>query len=273
MNMNNQNRTILAFTLPLVILIIFATYCGLFVPGTYSKETVNWTAQAIGQDVVNLVLLVPFLIITSLLVFKKNRIAFLLWSGGIFYLIYSYAIYCFALHFNNLFLVYCLILSLSFYSFMYFLFSQIKEPIVDWFNEKIPNKTIGIYLLFISCFFYIVWLSEIIPSIANDTTPKNIIEIGILTNPVHVLDLSVYLPALLITSILLFRKKTLGLLLAPAMITFCILMDITIGSLVIVMKMRGLDADWSVAFIMSLLALISLLILILFLKSLRTRND
>jgi hypothetical protein len=269
MDKNNQSRIIFALSFPLAILIIIASYRGLFLPETYSKETLNWTAQATGQDAVDLFLISPFLIITSLLAYKKNKKALLLWSGGIFYLIYTYVIYCFAVHFNDMFLVYCLILGLSFYSFIYFLFSHIKEPIADWFSGKIPVKTIGIYLIVISCFFYILWLSEIVPAIKSNATPANIIEIGTPTNPVHALDLSVCLPGLLITSILLLRKKPLGLLLTPAMMTFCILMDITIGGLVIVMKMKGLDADWSLTIIMGLLALISATMLVMFLKSLR----
>ena len=273
MNKNNQSKIILALSLPIAILIIIASYRGLFIPGTYSKETLNWTSQAVGQDAINLFLITPFLIFTSLLAYKKSRIALLLWSGCIFYLVYTYVIYCFAVHFNNLFLVYCLILGLSFYSFMYFLFSQIKEPIVDWFNDKIPVKTMGIYLFVISCFFYFLWLSEILPAIFRNTTPNDIIDIGTLTNPVHALDLSVCLPGLLITSILLLRKKPMGLLLAPTMMTFCILMDITIGGLVVVMKVNGLDADWSLTGLMGLLALVSVTILVKYLRSLKHKND
>ena len=82
MNKNNQSKIILALSFPLTILIIFANYFGLFIPDTYSKETLNRTAQAIGQDTIDLFLISLFVIITSLLASKKNRIAFLLWSEG-----------------------------------------------------------------------------------------------------------------------------------------------------------------------------------------------
>ena len=154
MRTNHHNTIILALSFPLAILVIVASYSGLCIPDTYSQETVNWTVQAIGQDTINLFLITPFLMITSWLASKKNRIALLLWSGGIFYLIYTFVIYCFAVHFNQMFLVYCLILGLSFYSFLYFLCSHIKEPISEWFHDKIPVKRIGVYLFLFIAYYY-----------------------------------------------------------------------------------------------------------------------
>ena len=101
MDNDGKNRIILIFTSPLVFLLIIASYVGLFESGTYSKETLNWTIQAIGQDAINLFLITPFLIITSLLAYRKNKAALYLWSGGIIYLCYTYMIYCFDIHFNN----------------------------------------------------------------------------------------------------------------------------------------------------------------------------
>jgi len=269
MNIKRESTIIFALSLILAVLVIFVSCVGLFIPGTYSKETPNWTAQAVGQDMIDLFLIVPSLIVTAIITYKKNKIAMLLWSGAVFYLIYTFVIYCFAVHFNSLFIIYCLILGLSFYSFMYFLFSQIKKPIVDWFDGKMPVKAVGIYLIVIACMFYMLWLSEIVPGISANTTPKNIIDMGLPTNPVQALDLSVVLPGFLIISILLFRKKPLGLMLAPTMLVFCILMDITIGGLNIIMKIRGIEASYTITVVMAILALISIVLLSFYLKSIK----
>jgi hypothetical protein len=272
MTSDNQNKTILFLSLPIAILVILVSYAGLFIPDTYAKETANWTAQAVAQDIIDLFLIIPFLLITALLAFKKSRIALLLWSGVLIYLIYTFVLYCFAVHFNQLFIVYCLVLGLSFYAFLYFLLSQIKEPIASWFSDKVPLKTVGIYLMILSGLFYFLWLSEIIPAIFSNTTPATIIETGLLVNPVHALDLSVVLPGMMIFAILLIMKKPLGLLLAPAVLTFGILMDITIGTLMIVMNMRGIETDLSLTVIMGLLALITLILLVWFLKSVQLKK-
>ena len=194
-----------------------------------------------------------------------NKTAILLWGGINVFISYTYAIYCFAIHFNGLFLVYCFVLGLSFYSFAFF--SQTKEYSAIRYLDNIPVRAVGTFLIVIACIFYLIWLKEVIPSIAGNTFPKNLVEYGTLTNPVHVLGLSIFLPALIITAVLLLKKKPLGLLLAPAMLVFCSLMAISISVLIIIMKLKGLEGDLSITIVFGLLALISIVLLIIFLKS------
>lgn len=252
-----KNNVIFMLSMALASLVIIASCIGLFIPETYAKETPNWIAQAIGQDIVDLFLITPILIISVIFVYAGNKVARFVWSGTLFYLIYTFVIYCFAVHFNSMFIIYCLILGLSFYLFVYFIISNSKKAVSNWFKNKIPNKIIGIYLIVIACLFYVLWLSELIPAICTNSIPKSVVDTGLLTNPIHVLDLSVCLPALFISGILLLRKHYLGLLLAPAMLVFSILMDVTIGVLVIVMKMKGLETNMGLTIIMSLLAVVS----------------
>jgi hypothetical protein len=124
------------------------------------------------------------------------------------------------------------------------------------------RRTIGIYFIVISCLFFLLWLAEIVPAIINQVTPASLIETGLLTNPVYVIDLSVCLPALFITGFLLLGKNVLGSLLTPAMLVFLILMDLTIGALTVLMKSKGLTGDYSVAVAMFVLALLSMVLLI-----------
>jgi hypothetical protein len=266
---NRSTTFILYFTLPLVMLVIIVSYAGLFNPDTYKKESPNWQAQALGQDIIDLFLITPFLLITGVLAYKKNRVALLLWSGILLYLIYTFVLYCFAVHFNYLFIFYCLTLGLAFYAFLYFLLSQINEPVVSWFTKKVPVKAAGIYLIVLSGLFYLLWLSEIIPSLINNTTPATIVETGLITNPVHALDLSVVLPGLMIIAILLLKRKLLGLLLVPAALTFSILMDITIGLLALIMKMKGMKSDIFMTIMMGMITLFTLFLLIRYLARIR----
>jgi hypothetical protein len=266
MDTNNQRKTTLALSLPLAVLIIIASCVGLFTENFYSKETTNWIAQAIGQDAIDLFLVTPFLMITAILA-RKNEKAFLLWAGVNLYLVYTFVIYCFDVHFNSLFLIYCFALGLSFYSSLYFLFSLRAIGIKNDSDKNNPVKSIAVYFLIISCLFYFLWLSEIIPAIIKQITPEGLIRTGLVTNPVHVIDLAVILPGIFILSIMLFRKKPLGLLLAPSILVFFILMDITIGGLVVVMNLKGLETNYTVTIVMSMLTLLSILLLLWYLKA------
>jgi len=267
-NVNNSNK-ILYLSLPLAALIIIASISGLSTEGFYSTETLNWQAQSLGQDAIDLFVITPALIITAIFITRKNKTAFFVWSGINIYLIYTFVIYCFDLHFNSLFIVYCLILGLSFYSVLYFLFSQIHKQVEKEIFNKTVVKIIAVYLLIISVLFYFLWLSEIIPAIIHHQTPKSLVETGLLTNPIQVIDLSVILPGLFLIFIFLMQKRPVGLLLLPGALVFCILMDITIGWLIIAMKIKGLEVDYLIAVIMGILAVLNIVLLIWYFRKMK----
>ncbi|MGQ9629150.1 MAG: hypothetical protein ACUVXI_02400, partial [bacterium] len=254
-----KDVVILSLSIPLAILTAIVSCAGIFIQNTYSKETISYAIQGIGQDIVNLFIIVPLLIISAVLAYRNNKTGLFLWSGSLFYLAYSYTLYAFALHFNNLFILYCLILGLSVYSFLYFLLISVKNNIKEWFIEKYLRKTTSIFLFIIAGAFYCLWLSEIIPAIIKQQVPSSVIENGLLTNPVHVLDLAICLPALILTGIFLLKNKQIGLLLAPAMLIFCILMAIAIAAMVFVMKMKGLEVGILLTTIFGTITLISII--------------
>ena len=96
--------------------------------------------------------------------------------------------------------------------------------------------------------------------------PESIKETGLITNAVHVIDLSVFLPGIFIAGVLILQRKILGHCLAPVFLSFFILMNITIGGLVLIMKFRDLEGSYAVAAIMAVLALVSAVLLVWFIK-------
>ncbi len=253
------------FSVLICLLIIISSYPSLVNNDFYKKETLNWQIQSIGQDIINLFCIVPFLFITSILILKNHPYAILLWQGCLLYLVYTYTIYCFDVHFNHYFITYCAILGLCFYQFIYFLVSTRKHIHFKATTTRF-NRIIGIYFLVISILFYALWLKDILPSILNHSVPPSLIEVGLFSNPVHVLDLSIFLPGIFIIGILIFRKHTLGYLMAPIMLTFFILMDITIAILTILMNKKGVTENIDVAYIMFIFMVLSCLLLMRNLK-------
>lgn len=260
-------KIILLLSLPLTVLLVWVSYVGLFTPGFYAAETANWQAQAIGQDIFDLFIVAPCLFICSILAYKNNKIALMLLSGITLFLTYTFVIYCFDVHFNQLFIVYCITLGLSFYSSIYFLFMQYRDYDSVDFKSNFILRSISVFFISLSVLFYLLWLAEIVPSILHHTIPRSVIEVGALTNAVHVIDLAVILPAFFITAILLMRGKLLGLILTPMLLCFSILMALSIGVLVVVMKIKTVEADLSVSAMMGILALIGLTLLGFFLRN------
>lgn len=267
-----KKNSIAAFSLPLVTLLIIGSCVGIFTPDFYSGETPGWQAQSIGQDIINLFLVTPCLIVSSFLAYKNNQTAIKIWAGILLYLIYTFALYCFDLHFNNLFLLYCFCLGLSFYSFAYY-FTKNLIDYKEGFINTTYSRIVGIYFIIVATAFYLLWLVEIIPAIKMNITPKTVVDIGLPTNGVHVLDLSIILPAIFLTGIYILKRKHPGFILAPVILTFITLMDISIGILAVVMKVKGIESSLMLTLIMAVLASFSLILLIGYVKNIRSTEN
>jgi len=266
----NYPKAVLALSISLSLLVGMVSIVGIYSPNFYINETLNWQVQSLGQDIIDLVLIVPILITTALLTIKNRTIGTFLWAGVIIYLIYTFVIYSFDVKFNKLFIAYCLTLGLSFYSFSYFIYIQLGEPAILKIEKSAVRKVIGIYFIVIAILFYFLWLSELVPSIIDGITPKILLEAGLPTNPVHVLDLAIILPGIFIIGILLLRNKKFGLIMTPVMLVFFILMDITIGSLSVMMQQKGLEGSLTLTTVMFVLALFSLVLLTWYLRNIKS---
>ena len=91
-------------------------------------------------------------------------------------------------------------------------------------------------------------------------------EIGKLAvNPVHVIDLSFVLPAMIIAGILYYKQKPLGLLLAAPWLTFSVLMGTSI-IILLILDMQNGNSDTAVPIAMvSTIVMASLIVLVRFL--------
>jgi hypothetical protein len=269
MDKNLRGKTVFYFTIPTALLVIVTSVGGLSFGSTYSRETFEWLGQAIGQDLVDLVLLVPTLLVSALFVAMGKRAAMFVWLGAMMYTAYTFVIYSFGVHFNTLFLVYCWTLGLSVYAFVT-LVVQIGPAVVkSWFDETRHEHVISIFVLIAGVLFYLMWLKEDLPAMILNQAPPSLQETGLLTNPVHVLDLSLILPAFILTSVLLIKKHAFGYLFAPVLLVFGILMDITIAALIIVMKIRGTEGTVALAALFIVFAIISIIVLVGFLRHMK----
>jgi len=243
-------------------MVVYVSSVGLFTPGFYHLESVNWQAQSIGQDIMDLFLVTPVLLISAALAYAGGRPAKFIWAGTLLYLIYTFVIYCFDVHFNTLFYFYCLCLGLSFYALVYFLYSEITTPNKEINKLSNTPRTIGVYLIAVSVVFNALWLTDVVTAILYDTLPKGLLDANLPTNPVQVIDLAIILPALAGTGILLFRGNRIGFLLAPMLLVFTLLMNLTIAGLNIVMLSQGLEFNRIITMVMLGLAVFNFILLL-----------
>lgn len=262
-----QRRFVIAITIPLALLISFVSLTGIYTDNFYGSESSTWRIQCVGQDIINFVLIVPFLVISALLTFFNRRTGLALWCGTVLYLIYTFVIYSFSVHHNELFMLYTTILGICFYSFLYILYKQAKERIPWKVNSHPLTFILSGYFVLIAFVFCGLWLKEIIGALVLHTVPASLKEAALFTNPVHALDLSVMLPFMVIVGYLLFKNNHLGVMLAPVVLTFMILMDITIAVLAFMLS-SSQNIPSSISVILFILAVPSMFLLVAYFRKL-----
>lgn len=270
MNKNARNADVwLWLTVPIAVLLAIATVSGVFISGLY-RDTPNLVAQAIGQDVVTLVVALPTLVISAFLTSRGSQRARLVWLGGSIYTVYTYVGYAFDVRFNPLFLVYVALLGCSTYALIGGLITTDWEGFRKGFTERTPNKAVSIYLGMIASLFYLLWLSEAVPASLSGNPPQSLIDAGTPTNFVQVIDMAWLLPAIAITAISLWRKRSLGYALAGALLTHFTLLTLAILSMVAFMVRAGQPVVIPQVVIYGVLFAVSIGMAIAYLKNLKS---
>jgi hypothetical protein len=90
------------------------------------------------------------------------------------------------------------------------------------------------------------------------------------TNPVHILDLGFFLPAVIITGVLLLKRRPIAYTVAPACIVFLILTGVPILLTPVVQAVRGETAAWGVVAPIGTLTVILLGLLAWLLSTMQT---
>jgi len=256
------------FSVLVSILVTITSLSGIFLERTYSRETEAWAVQAIGQDYANLAVVI-LLLVSTYYVSKNSLRSYLVWLGAYFNIIYVFAIYAFAIHFNFLFLIYIIILGMSFFTLVGGLKAIDIANLSASFLLNTKSKIVSALLMIIAILFSLLWLSEIVPSLLSNEIPSSLVETGLWVNPVYVLDLAFILPGMVITSILLRRRNMLGFLLAVPLMVFSATMGAGIISMFIISAIRGLPSSLPAGMIIGLIMLLSIYYSYLFLREVK----
>ena len=114
-----------------------------------------------------------------------------------------------------------------------------------WFAGRVLALT-GWVLVVLAAFFALLWLSEILPDLIGGNPSRSALEYRVPTNPVHVLDLAIYIPAVLASGVMLLRRHRLGYASAPGALVFLLLTCVPIVLTPWVADARGHATGWAV---------------------------
>ncbi|WP_211274522.1 hypothetical protein [Paenibacillus oryzae] len=252
-----------------VVQSIFGESVQLYGKGLYHNESVSMASQVIAQEIVTLAVVVPFLLYSLLLANQGKRKGEVLLAGTLAYCLYMYATYCFVAVYNPFFLVYVVLMSLSFFGFIITMYGLISKRDTLHFS-KLPNKYIGYSTVALGSIILLMWLGRLIPPLLQGSTPSDLEHYT--TFPIQALDLGIVVPLAIIGGIAFARKKNLGYLLVPVITIKGIAMLLAIDAMIASMLINGISIDVVEMFVFPLFTALFCFNLVVVMKNLQEQK-
>jgi len=127
-------------------------------------------------------------------------------------------------------------------------------------------------LIVTAILFGLLWLSQDLPALLAGKAPQSVIDMSLPTNPVHILDLGFFLPAVIVTGVLLLRCRPLAYTMAPSLLVFLLLTGLPILLTPVVQAARGETAAWGVAIPIGTLTVTLLVAVVWLLSTMRAHE-
>jgi hypothetical protein len=227
---------------------------------TYGRETSGLSNAAAAQDLVNLVLVGPLLLVLAVRAYRGSVRSWMCWLGCLAFSVYNYAIYAFSIHFGPLFLVWIIVLGLSLFALLGGVAALDPSVVAARFAGK-PVHLPGWFLIVVAVLFALLWLSEIVPDLFAGRPSTSAAGWNVPTNPVHVLDLAFFLPAACLSGVLLLRHHRLGFGTVVAQLVWVELTCLPILVTPFIANLRGDQPGWAVMAPIGVMALATLSVL------------
>ncbi|MCY7293157.1 MAG: hypothetical protein LH615_13345 [Ferruginibacter sp.] len=241
----------ISFYLSIIATILAAIASGI---GLFNAEIYNDNAFVksawYANDWVTLVVAVPSLIIALVLSKNGDFKPKLVWLGLMGYLFYNYAFYLFGAAFNNIFLLYVAIYTLSFFALIMGLAALPVQNIIGTskiLRNEIPilsgQRAVSFFLILISIMLCLVEIPPCFTFITKGAIPEIIVKTQIHTSIVYALDLSFVVPAMVLGAILLWQNKGWGIILSAMMLVKCFTYGLVLTFGTFLLMKKGLSND------------------------------
>lgn len=194
----------------LTVILLPAVAYGLFSSSAYRGYGQDLVLVSRAQDALT-ALVLPLLVWASVRIRRGSLAAHILWLGLLFYLAYSYAIYLIGWQENRFFLVYVLVVLGSAAGLLDGLI-RVDCAAVQPAVEDFRTRGLGWFLVIIGIAFIGLWLSDVGPSALGGRPPTHVGPGGT-PYAVYVLDLTVALPVVIVTGVMLIRRHPMSVVL------------------------------------------------------------
>jgi hypothetical protein len=198
-----HNLTLIyALSFIIAILMAAASVAGLLCQ-TSVYPTDELLQSFLPNDVANLLIGLPMLLASMWLTRRGKLIGLLFWPGALFFVLYNYIVYIFAMPLNLAFLAHLVLVMLSVYSLIGLLTSIDGKVVQQRLTGEVPERLAGSVLAGLGLLFFLLVIGAIVQTLISQT-PLAETELAL-----HVADFLIT-PAWVICGVLLWQRKAFG---------------------------------------------------------------
>lgn len=212
-------RTVLIVTYIILAVMIIVSVLGILNGDVIYSEEIR--LSFIATDVANLIIGVPYLIISLVLACNERNLGLILLPGALLYVIYVYLPYVIAVQFGILFILWLILIVLAFYALI-FLLTMIDMAILSSrIQEYYPIKWVVCVLAGLGTMILVRQTGLIVTALKEG-------------NAVAMTDISLWIddgllaPALILMSFLLWRRQAFGYVCSSALLIMYALLSMAV---------------------------------------------
>jgi len=226
-------------------------------------------AQWLGQDIVSVFIAVPLLFISYIQSYRAKLWRWqMIYTGVLFYFVYTYAFFMFAAELSFLYLFHLPIFGLSVFSLFWAFFDLLQIPGAIKGKNIWAKRLIVAYLLVISLMLVFLWMSDIFQHLTvpghKSETPDGFAPIII-----YSLDLAIAIPLMILAAIGYWMDRQFGYLLTGVMLTKSSTLGFALMSMSLSMYIQKLNPDTFLIILWCILGIIGALLTVWYLKQIK----
>jgi hypothetical protein len=200
-----------------------------FLPWVFTGAEVG-NGNLRGTALVVLLLGVPTLLTAMAGTARGSPRWLVVWLGTLGYLLYQAVLFCFATPLNILFLCYVAYLGLGVWSIVTLFPAVDQRAFGSRLSISMPSRSVAAFAFAIAVMNAAGWLAAIVPALLGSDPASLMKGTGLLTNPVYVQDLAIWLPLLPVAAVACWHRRAWGLLVAGAMLVMLTLEGVGVAT-------------------------------------------
>jgi hypothetical protein len=209
--------------------------------GPYRHMPADVAVQGLAQDLVTLLIGVPFLVLALAWARRGSRAGHLALAGAVGYLLVQYVLYLAMGTYNELFLLWVALVLVSFQVLVRLLLAFPPAAFAAGGEPAWSRRFVGGFLLVNGTLIALLWLSVVVPPLLSGALyPAGLAHLT--TMVVQGFDLALFLPPSLSAGYWYLKRREAGDLLAPAYAVFLSLQMIALLAKILWMSRIGANA-------------------------------